>query len=99
MCLFLKTIGQNNKAVTFNKTEKSKYIAAYLHSYFPYIVCIHKLCEILRRHGIEVSYQFQHPQYFFVWASESVSIKSSTGETPATVLLKSIRLILLKLTY
>lgn len=65
MCLFLKTIGQKNKAVTFYKAEKSKYIAAYLHSHFPYVVGIDKLCEILRRHGIELSYQFQNPQYFF----------------------------------
>ncbi len=65
MCLFLKTVGKNNKAVTFNKTEKSKDIAAYLHSHFPYIVGIHQFCEILSRHGIELSYQLHNPQYFF----------------------------------
>ncbi len=65
MSLFLKTIGKNNKAVAFNKSEKPKYIAAYLHPHFPYIVGIHQFCEILRRDWIEVSYQLHNPQYFF----------------------------------
>lgn len=65
LCLFLKAIGKDNKTVTFNETKKSKYIAAYLHPHFPYIVSIHKLCEILRRHRIEFPYQFHNPQYFF----------------------------------
>jgi len=65
LCLFLKTIGKNKKTITFKKSEKSEYIATYLHSHFPYVVGIHKLCEILRRHGIELFYQFHYPQYFF----------------------------------
>ncbi len=65
MSLFLKTIGKNNKAVAFNKSEKPKYIAAYLHPHFPYIVGIHQFCEILRRYRIKFSNQFQNLQYFF----------------------------------
>jgi hypothetical protein len=47
LCFFLETIGQDNKAITNDKTEKPKDVSSELYPDFPDVVSIHQFREIL----------------------------------------------------